>query len=235
MIEKLIEMDGKFYQKAYPILLESKEGLFQKWNNNELYIPKSPKGGVKRLDLYILSDEDIKEGGWGIINDSIFNILSIKGFNCEIRYLTDEIKTIPIESLVNAKKIIATTDKSLTKQVWSSDGKTLMAESEYPRPSNDFLAAYVKAQGKGFEEVLVEMGSITNTRNHTEKYPVWFLKVNPDNTIVIKPFKEEIYNLTRSQLKNEFLLLIKQHFISFSDEYGMSGWNEFDKWFDKNY
>jgi hypothetical protein len=110
------------------------------------------------------------------------------------------------------KKIIATTDESLTYKIsvdcGSSIGNTLHTKN-LPRPSDDFLKAYVKAQGKGFDKVLVEI----NTEFYADSKPFatkvsrdsyvqkvrashscWTknlgVKTAPDNTITIKPVQE---------------------------------------------
>jgi hypothetical protein len=112
--------------------------------------------------LYILSDDEIKEGDWYI--KELFNTLKY-----------DWYKVVTERFPNDYKKIIATTDKSL----------------DLPQPSQSFIEKYVEEYNKGnvIAEVLVEYETATNqVPNGTT---IDWLKVNPkDNTITIKKVKD---------------------------------------------
>jgi hypothetical protein len=89
------------------------------------------------------------------------------------------------------KKVIATTDSEVKIHV----GTCFSMEELFkplPRLSDDFIKAYVKAQGKGFDKVLVETCSNWKNveRGNPDKYLGEKIKVASDNTITIKPFQE---------------------------------------------
>lgn len=61
-----------------------------------------------------------------------------------------------------------------------------------PKIDSTFIEDYVKAYNEGtpIKEVMIEYGSITNTRNHTEKYQIDFPKLTPDGSVIIHPVEE---------------------------------------------
>lgn len=217
---KLHQVDGKFYQKAYPVLLSTnkpfehpcfvsgidKDKLFR-WTDLRMAVDNL--SWVQHHHLYILSDEEIKEDddeGQYIMHSTTSTILRIK------KFLSDGIICENINSKIEHglgmnykswKKIIATTDKSL--KVLTTDKNKITTgisiyENSLPRPSNDFIQAYTKAQGKGFEEVLVEVLKDADCKVSVERncsFPncdcnkISRLKVASDNTITIRPFKEK--------------------------------------------
>jgi len=140
--------------------------------------------------LYILSSEEIKEGDWYIKNNS--SIHQSAGGEIE----KGDYK--------NCKKIIATTDILLTDYVKVEGG--FGSYNKVPRPSDDFIKAFVKAQGK-IDKVLVEYEGFIGCSECGREYPFPMakecfqskmckrfnnlkLKVSPDNTITIKPIKD---------------------------------------------
>lgn len=177
----ITEVAGKFYQKCKVVMLPVEQNYFKIGDvikhpeknpveivktENKLAHKKDLESGVKVYHLYLLSDEEIKVDDWAYGMDGIFQY---KG-------------KVNIPDIELPKKIIATTDGSLKVDVLSSfhDG----FKKELPRPSNEFLQAYCKANGK-IDEVLVEVGNVSGN-----SIPNYKLKVSPDNTITIKPVKE---------------------------------------------
>ena len=150
------------------------------------YAPKDLKL-VTYYHLYITSDEEIKEGDWGM------------GFAVGINnvgrghFLFKHDGSIP--SKVNAlaegsKKIIATTDKSIYYSGYSKHSKNSYMESSgvgyLPQIPESFIKAYVEAQGN-IKEVLVEYEPYydnPNTATLNDKFN-FRLKTRPDNTIII--------------------------------------------------
>src|SRR5690606_18946949 len=101
--------------------------------------------------LYILSNEEIKEGDWCILDLGIFNkpvkVISVREDNPIFKVKIDG----GIARLEKLRKIIATTDSSLNEQD-RFNGKSW--EKLLPRPSNEFLKKYCELGG--IDEVLVE-------------------------------------------------------------------------------
>ena len=142
------------------------------------------------FNLYIISDDEIKEGDWyiNLLQDNTIYQNNIKNYNVNKSYF---------------KKIIATTDTSLKiprknshpNSVWKLDGALL------PQPSKQFIEKYIEEYNKGnvITEILVEYELISNeeyfgnTVNPDNDVPYFDekLKINPkDNTITIKKIKD---------------------------------------------
>ena len=127
--------------------------------------------------LYLLSDDEIKEGDWIFVFGVIIKVLMC---NNEILFFDNGTKTQRIE----CKKIIATTDESLRKP----SGEMYPEWDYLPRPSNEFLKKYCELGG--IDKVLVEyeldsfkfMSTLCTTKQEEYK-----LKVTLDNTITIYP------------------------------------------------
>lgn len=197
MKNSLIHIGDKAYKECDVIMLPAKESkihLHKFDTEDRLTYSISDIESIAKFKsipqhLYILSDEEIKEGDWFI---DLKDICGPNILNCHIKGI--DRKGIPhVDGLTlgRCKKIIATTDKSL-KIKSEVDGviKMITLEEELPRPSNEFLQAYVKAQGK-IDKVLVEYELVkgVGTNGWFEK---WVPKVAPDNTITIKPIQENL-------------------------------------------
>ena len=128
--------------------------------------------------LYVTSDNEIKEGDrcYDISNNNIFT------FHKDTYYKS-----------IDFKKIIATTNSSLTIQYQTSQGN--LYNEPLPQPSQQFIEKYVEAYNNGnpitgvmveYEEVLVTDMIIEGADKFVD-----VLKVNPkDNTITIKKVKD---------------------------------------------
>ena len=183
--------------------------------------------------LYIISDDEIKEGDW-FIND----LNQIK--KCTSR---DTEGYIDFEGGFNTKpssckKIIATTDSSL----WRPSHKYASDVILLPQPSQQFINKYIEEYNKGnmITDVLIEYELISNeeyfgnTVNPDYDVPYFDekLKINPkDNTITIKKVKD---SWSREEVI-EFGNKVK--------EYCKNGWKsdslhrvffEWDKWIEEN-
>lgn len=202
MKNAIIEVDGKFYQKAKVVMLptekashvhfvtskdnigdnyENKDGkLIPLKTNKLLYADQVTEYGFPPRHLYFLSEEEPKVGEWGYNKE-----LNIVG---QISLNSDKSEW---------KKIIATTDESLVDNPGSYDAFTdkVWNQKFLPRPSDDFLQAYCKANGK-INGVLVEYESDFSAEvqfiGKTQTTPIYpyKLKVSPDNTITIKPITQ---------------------------------------------
>jgi hypothetical protein len=165
----------------------------------------------KSQHLYIISDDEIKEGDWFIEEDCELPINA--GYNkglCE-----------------NCKKIIATTDTSLTiNTYYEIEGNQKV---QLPQPSQQFIEKYIESYNKGevITDVLVEyelymqrQSNVGTTRYVVSKDNKTFdklnfdriptllgVKINPkENTITIKKLKdswnrEELEKIARNAFK----------------------------------
>jgi hypothetical protein len=181
--------------------------------------------------LYIISDDEIKEGDWFIEEGCELPINA--GYNiglCE-----------------DCKKIIATTDTSLELKC---DGKCAKYECVclYPQPSKQFIEKYIESYNKGkvITDVLVEYELYMQRQSNigTTKYIVskdnksfdklnfdriptlLGLKINPkDNTITIKKVKD-------SWNREEVIRLCSKAFLIKSNNDTII--EDFDKWIEIN-
>ena len=137
--------------------------------------------------LYFTSNEEIKEGDWCYHPElsQEYSIVTKEGIKTGLHPTQGVFrwKSTTNPWYKKAKKIIATTDKSLG----------------LPEPSKRFLEVYVDAynEGKKIEEVLVEMEDFGEEDWAGDDYtgePIWRhdwrVKVKSDNTITIKKVKD---------------------------------------------
>lgn len=143
----------------------------------------------KRLELVTLPNRDPKPFGVGISDYILDNqhlyIVSDEGIKEEDWFFFEN----KIEQLTKgyfvfneARKIIATTNSKLN----------------LPRPSNDFLKAYCKANGK-IDEVYVEY--IQEIEQYTDDVFPNRLKVAPDGTITVKKVELDIEEAAKEFFK----------------------------------
>lgn len=141
-------------------------------------------------ELYIVSDDEIKEGDWCYdkLNDNIYQATKIVIHN---------LKSLEYELYL--KKIIASTDTALTivdKHMFNS-----YSNNHLPQPSQQFIEKYIESYNKNevITDVLVDYK--TNILYPMIENNNLILKVNPkDNTITIKKLKnswnrEEVFAL----------------------------------------
>lgn len=190
-------------RKCRVVILKAKRGTIALYKKTGNMAKPNFNVGIFESDvyqpyhLYILSDDEIKEGDWIYWNNKV-------------------VKAIDTVYTNSTKKIIATTDNSLSQT----------SRTEIPRPSDSFILKYIEAynNGKPIEKVMVEY-EINNPHNqelmfHKEHKEYFFedfvdgrfktiylkerVKINPkDNTITISKVKdswtrEEVINLLHS-------------------------------------
>jgi hypothetical protein len=123
-------------EKTVTNILKTSEGLdynpFLKTHKRDRY-----------QHLYLISDEEIKEGDWKLINT----------LGTELSMCIQHKKGI---NYAYQAKVIASTDY-LTHEV-STNKRATSYKAELPTFSEDFIKAYVKANG--IDEVMVEYTSI---------------------------------------------------------------------------
>jgi len=240
---KLTVIGSKSYQKCEIIMLATEKAQL-----NALCLTASSKlilldgkdwetvnnvAGFRPQHLYILSSEEIKEGEWCYHSEV--------GQECTIvdtrkegndRYSKGQhpaqgifkYKETTNTWYKKCKKIIATTDSSLLIDIVK--GEIFAVGTKLPRPSDDFLKAFVKAQGK-IDKVLVEYVDWCDYDNEIGlDKPDLRLKVAPDNTITIKPIQEEKVSWN----KEEIIQLIVNAIYYGIDTNG----NLSDKWIEQN-
>lgn len=162
----------------------------------------------KKANLYILSDDEIKDGDW------IYHPLDVKPIHF---YQTVDLID---PSSYGYKKIIATTDSSLSQ----------VSRAEIPQPSSAFIQKYIDAYNSGepIEKVMVEMVEYKGIE-WLDRPLEYFPKVNPkDNTITISKVKD---SWTREEMIDfawKTLVQGRKASTSMKDLF-----NELPEWFDK--
>jgi len=175
--------------KCKVVMLPTNQKAILYLDDKGIYTKNRVDDSILRHNLYITSNEDIKEGDWYLDIDN--NDILKKG-----KYAL-HIPEICI-------KIIATTDESLiTKNTeeFSSKGITFL-----PKPTKSFVEKYIEQYNKGnmIKEVMVEYEANTYGNLYRLQTSGSRLKINhKDNTITIKRVKD-------SWNKDEVELLIKK-------------------------
>lgn len=206
----------------------------------QLAFLEDSNGIVKTKDktgnLYVVSDDEIKEGDWYCHYNSRTKEYSI--FKADDKFYDgNNPNIIDKRGFVYEywnKKIIATTDSSLSveSKLPLSEGKTWV---KLPQPSQSFIKEFVREYNKGniITDVLVEYEEKSKFSdfpiNSKHQELVYKLKVNSkDNTIIIKKVKD-------SFTRDEVVDLLKKY-RNYFHEYpsAMTSIVRMDKWIEKN-
>lgn len=187
--------------------------------------------------LYIISDDEIKEGDW---------YYSIQGHTIRQSNKQDiDIFTRTPEILIAFKKIIATTDSSLEINSNFDYNQLLPNKNNFrfylPQPSQQFIQKYIEEYNRGniITDVLVEYENKFDGKEYVDELDAYgydkvksILKINrKDNNITIKIAKD---SWSREEVI-EFANKVK--------EYCENGWKsdslhrvffEWDKWVEEN-
>lgn len=189
----------------------TRRDIFDKRIKGNLALTASPDNKDYQCQhLYIISsDEDIKEGDYYICNSIIKKCKRIAVYTNV--YLIDELDNEDI--ITTCKKIIATTNKSITidTEIFGKD-----RYKQFPEPSTAFINSYIKAYNEGnpITEVLVEYETFQNMDVYKDKHNIkrdhvgddgyvyndYKLKVDKDNKISTFKIKdswsrEEVTNI----------------------------------------
>ena len=237
MNDKSIMKDGKPHKIAQVVMLPTNDQtqIAKGHDNNRFIYADKPmsdtqnnRAGYMNQHLYILSSEEIKEGDWCIDDNNYIFKMTAEFIKNNTHHNWQEYY----------KKIIATTDEALTYKIsvdcGSSIGNTLHTKN-LPRPSDDFLKAFVKANGKGFDKVLVEYIKLEEPTDdgNSKKYIQYDLKIAPDNIITIKPVEKG-----KKDYGIEYLKFIATRFAHECRLKGVVSNHEtctlFDKWIKEN-
>ena len=198
---------------------------------------------LKHQHLYIISDDEIKEGDWCINT----------GGNIKDSFPFRVTKEVMNNKFI--KKIIATTDTSLLIDTYINQGDTVKGDliikrgSDYttglkgrinlPQPSKQFIQKFVEEYNKGnvITDILVEYELISNeeyflnTINPDDDVPYFDerLEINPkDNTITVKKVKNN-WNYEEQIDVIEKYLLTKE-----IDVYRRTKRSDIKKWVEEN-
>lgn len=192
--------------------------------NNKLFIFPSGKSNNKAQHLYILSDEETKEGDW-VKHGLIDIVYQVNKDNYEA--------TIHNKS----KKIIATTDNTIKFPERFPPFVTL------PQIPKSFIEVFISEYNKGniITDVMVEYedkghnmyNKITNTTKWIEMLEP---KINPkDNTITIRKIKDS-WNI--KEMEEIHVSVVKQGCLyeggTWSKEHERLVRLEFNKWIEEN-
>lgn len=195
--------------------------------------------------LYIVSDDEIKEGDFIIYANSILKILNVNSVGCLVKMSDGEFRIVKS----HCKKIIATTDQSLTIEGKAPSGD-IAWRFPFPKLSQSFIQKYITEYNKGniIVDIMVEYECLVSeqiklidvSKSISEdlsesKCIESKLKINPkDNTITISKAKD---NYSISEVKQ----LLYQAFISHKAINGKITPKEaeelipaFNKWIEQN-
>lgn len=142
---------------------------------------------IKFFDLYIVSDDEIKEGDWYINNNVIFK--------ADDKF---DDGNNPNQNKKN-KKIIATTD-ILSTNIMIDCLSAKPKELILPQVQQSFLKEFVKNPDGEYDCEYDWMysypdGTLSkNSRLKENAKPVFKLKLNQDNTVNINSIKEKVYS-----------------------------------------
>lgn len=210
----LKEIKNRYYKECNVVMLSTEDKIPTIWLRNDDYLinnetPINKWWDVIGQHVYITSDDEIKEGDWFY------------------RYQTNEIlQVLQLGGTTNTdKKIIATTDKSLSLRNYIFEVKKgFTGYNKYlPQPSQSFIKKYCELGG--IDKVLVEyeskidVGYCSNCNGGSDKSfqctctkgqrvfgTKYDLKTDSHNTITIKPVKD-------SWTKEELYQEIEKHYI----------------------
>ena len=195
-MKNIIQQDGKQWMKCSLVMLPTDKitNLILETKNNNLFFTTSDiiNSIMQYQHLYILSDEEIK------VNDYQY---------CKLHSITKASNLLWTKQ-ENCKKIIVTTNPELIIKDWLKIGNDMKGgkyeQLNYiPQIPQEFIQEFIKANGKGFEEVLVEVNSFSELSG---KYPdIYKLKLSSDNSVNIKSNFEYLENFINQFEKNHNL------------------------------
>lgn len=160
-------------------------------------------GDFKFQHLYIINDEEIKEGDWFNATNKLLGegVFQCTGINKEGHAISSQ------NYFPDAKKIIATTDKSLIKYIPGAR-RGLKGPASLSFNMSEIGDSYTEEYCKNpVDEVLLEYEvdvlstKLANLDNHVKGWDMYLpenavhrLKVNSNNEVIIHPVKERVYS-----------------------------------------
>lgn len=231
------------WKKHELVMLPTNEKASTIWlNTNSQLLHTHVSGEYKEKynaqHLYILSDKEIKEGDW--FHDKILNVFVQADIFTDLEYVNNS-------DLV--KKIIATTDKSLTKKEYpiiNGQHSTIITDCYLPQIPQSFIEYFVKQYNKGIviDKVMVEyyrrgLNSDGIDADLTggviiHKNDYYVPRINNDNTINIKPIKD---SWSRKEVESLLHMVVNDSHCSIN-RVKQPNSNEYagfvNKWIEKN-
>ncbi len=205
-------------KKCKIIILPTEDKNAVVYMNNYHELTDSYKGTYTPQHLYLISDDEIKEGDWVIANGKLGKY-SIDEEN-RTHDVASEEGIYPFKDCQYIKKVIASTDNL---RVYDDECE-MPASYRIPKFSEDFIKAYVKANGK-IDEVMVEYTEEKDCWRSRDKFDTIEVyskedadkyicimdyypsipKLRDDNTVIISEAKtmysrDEVENLVKKAL-----------------------------------
>ena len=188
MLVLLGEMWGRTNLLGFADTLEYQRKDIWWVRSGNLITDEYKNGNACNQYLYILSDDDIKEGDWVMNEKGGREIYKVSSFNAGI----------PVDEEGNGglfvKKIIATTDGSLSGRVWVGmiEGEDVYDEVLFPNPSDSFINEFIFDYNNGnkITDVFVEYNSWFKNGYDGTIEPMTLKIDSGDNSIIIKKIKD---------------------------------------------
>lgn len=209
-MSQLKEQNGRYYQEAEVVMLATKENPTPISIGNKSNIMDfhqflfGKKEGIYNnhtfQHLYILSDDDTKEGDWCIDKyNQIWQFLD----NCLIGFDADKNKRFRTDNVEGhkVKKIIATTDESL--EIRFENHNDFDSIFKLPRPSDSFIRKFIEEYNKGNQITKVLVEYINNSEkgdSYNRGNDNLELKIDSNNCITIKRIQPKLY--TKEEVKS---------------------------------
>jgi hypothetical protein len=195
---KIIQYKDKPCIKASVVMLPTNKSYISKYKNTGLIIyttdylyKQEKKFGAIPQNLYIKSNEPIEKGDWCLYNN--LEILQVQKIAKEsIHFANGEFEVYT--SKFTTRKIIASTNESL----------------DLPQPSQAFIESFVKANGVGFDEILVEVEDVAGKLFHSGHSRFELLIDQNHNTITIHPIVKKVY--THEEFKAKLIEISSEIF-----------------------
>lgn len=224
------------FKKAQVLLLPTEKASQLCIYNKELYYVIDGEFNLNRdkYNIYITSDDEIKLGDWS------YNIANKTIFQADSQF----VKLINQKEVTTNKKIIATTDTSLTPKLHIGEVVDNSYHKEFhnilPKLSQQFIEKYIESYNKDevitgvLVEYLDELKDFQNTfKCDTNPHNLENnkLKINPkDNTITIKKLKD---SWTRKEITKLMVLSFQKGIESQYNNWDDDDFN-LDKWINNN-
>lgn len=191
---KIIQHEGKPHIKGYLNLFPATDKtitdiLHQGISGKLKYNPPIGTAGIYQY-VYITTDEEPKDGDWCLhpkfgVRQAISDEKIISAVE------NGEAIAMPQHCSVSAgklyhKKIVAATDKNLYKSMEAPDSEYIF-DVPFTKPSQSLIEALIKANGVGFEEVLIEVEEFITQPyfGDGKQFNSFRVKVNNNNIINI--------------------------------------------------
>ncbi len=187
-------------------------------------------GVSKPQHLYIISDEEIKEGDWFTFEKSnVIERATVISDDGKVKILNSQ-----IAGLGKAYKAIASTDKSLCEKKHWRGYEHIHTNYPIPQIRESFVKKYVETYnaGKPIEYVNLEYESVYQPYYENNEFhknaEKEVLKLRPDNTVIIHSVKD---TFTREETSRIVWSAMEQGSLNKENRIP----NNSEEWFNENY